>query len=327
MSVLHYANSAVSVAQAIAHRTSLAAHLMHVGFYTQGSNHLTNRIQLFQSVGLLQFLPIDLPEGCKVSSVRLCLPIYEPSFRPMRIGLFQNMNEYNSHAVTYQTRPAIMQVPIAQFQVNPDMRWKYVTCDITVVFRNCHGNLPAIGFTLLSLDSGSGMVSFCGQNQAYMPYLEILCKPQEETKEECHEEAQLVQNVFKERIFHVKGDRQDLHTPIMTTAGVETITFFVKNTGTHPLEFHLQISPDGMNYLDDPQIFDVEPCGMKAAAPCLFGKFMRVSVRPLLTGTVIAACVWCQAQTKNYMVQEIACRTDIALGDSLSMSLPGDATS
>ena len=327
MSVLHYASSAVSVSQLKDRGNGPALPLLTVGFWAQPSKHPSVRMPLNQSVGLLQFSPMTLPEGCRISSVRLCLMVNEPSFRPVRIGLFSNMSGFEPETVAYETRPAIMPAPFAQFQVNPDMRWKYVACDVTVLFKNRHGYLPAMGFTLLAEDPFSGIVSFCAQSQAYMPYLEIICSPREEACRECPEDTGLVQNVFKERIFNVEGGQQELHTPALTTAGAAAITFFVKNTGMHPLNFHIQISPDGMEYLNDSQIFAVEPGDMKAAVPYLFGKFMRVSLRPLSDGYTIAARVWCQAQTKNYMVKELACRPDGVSGDPLPMSLPGDVLS
>ena len=327
MAVLHYASSAVSVAQRQACKIDAPMPVMRVGNLAKLMNHHSMRMPPVKCVGLLQFPPLSLPVGYKITSAHLCLMVYETFLRPVRIALFQNLSGYCSQTVTYETRPAIAQKPFAIFQVNPDMQWKYAACDVTALYLNHHGDLPAMGFTLAAIDALPCMVSFCAHNQAYMPYLEIVCSAMDETKDECDANAEIAQNIFKERIFHIDDEKAVVYTPTLCTSSAEQITFFVKNTGTHAFSFHIQISPDGLDYIDDPQVFAVEPGDMKAAVPYLFGKFMRACMASNTNACFVAARIWFQAQTKNYMVKEIAYPLGSGISNSLPMSLPGDVIS
>lgn len=85
-------------------------------------------------------------------------------------------------------------------------------------------------------------------------------------------------------------------------ANTRRITFFIENTGAANFEANLQISPDGINFINDKQVITLRESGaMEAITPYLFAKYMRVRIRPETAGEFVRARIWCQNQTHDYL--------------------------
>ncbi len=314
MSLLHYAGDAVHVLQDSPDQSDPLSTVVFVGISEKGFPNDTAHTARGQYIGLLQFPPLKLPANQNITSVRLCMLAYSSAPHTMRIGVYQNLALFDGRTVNYWTRPAVAPLPLAVLQVEPDGQSSYVTCDLRMLFKGRSGYLPGFGLSLRPIDQQRGMVAFYAQTETYLPYLEISLSSREEEKRPCGPEESFVENVFTERVFDLCGQEQVLYTPVLYTASAKVITFFVRNEGAYPLEFRLQISPNGREFLNDHQSFSLRAGEMKAATPYLFGKFMRVCLNPSQIGQGIAARIWCQAQTNNYMVK----------GDLQSLSSPPD---
>lgn len=57
----------------------------------------------------------------------------------------------------------------------------------------------------------------------------------------------------------------------------KTITVFIINTGPSPVTAYLEISPNGVNFMEDPQRLELLPGAMGALTPYLFSKYLRVA--------------------------------------------------
>jgi hypothetical protein len=324
MSLLHYAVDAVHVLQNNPYQSDPSSTVVIVGMMERSlSNNLTNMTR-GQYIGLLQFPPMKLPEHQMITSVHLCMLVYSSCPYVMQIGVYQNITPFSGRSVNYLTRPAIASVPITILQVGPDSQSRYVTCDLKMLFKDRSGYLPGFGLTLKSVGQQRGMVAFYAQEEVYAPYLDIVLHPGEEKKQSCVPEKDFAENVFRERVFELCGQEKELYTPVLYTAGVKIITFFIRNEGEHSLDFRLQISPDGREFINDQQSFSLKAGEMKAVTPYMFGKFMRVCLYPTQSGEGIAARVWCQAQTNHYMVKGNLHETsNPSDSNSLAMSLSG----
>ncbi len=67
------------------------------------------------------------------------------------------------------------------------------------------------------------------------------------------------------------------YTGPFCTKDAKTITVFIMNTGLSPVTAYLEISPNGVNFMEDPQRLEL-PCGaLGALTPYLFSKYLRVA--------------------------------------------------
>ncbi len=324
MSVLHYVWEAVHVLQDHPDKSDPSLPVVCVG--NLGRPYDTAMKHAFRGacIGLLQFQPLMLPKQEMIASVRLCLLVLSAGPQAVRIGVYRNVAPFEARSVTYRTRPEVSPYPAAMLQVTPENQSSYVVCDLSLLFRGQASYLPGFGLSLIPIGKNLGAVEFYAQTEAYLPFLEITTSQRENEPPPCFGGEGMMENVFRERVFELRGNESALYTPSLCTAGFRTVTFFARNEGEQPLDFRLQISPDGSDYLDDPQEFRLLPGEMKAAAPYLFGKFMRACLNATQCGEEIAARVWSQAQTNNYMVK--GCRQVLSSpqgGNTFAMSIPG----
>ena len=64
----------------------------------------------------------------------------------------------------------------------------------------------------------------------------------------------------------------------------------------HEITAHLQVSPDGVHFIDEPTIISVEKNNIKFIVPCIFAKFTRVAVKNIYCDETSIVKIWYQAQ-------------------------------
>lgn len=79
------------------------------------------------------------------------------------------------------------------------------------------------------------------------------------------------------------------------TRDARNITVFVKNTGNNPIKVCLQNSPNGYDFIEDPQLLMLEPNQLGYLTPYIFSKYTRVAVKSECPSS---AFIWFQIQ--NY---------------------------
>jgi hypothetical protein len=81
------------------------------------------------------------------------------------------------------------------------------------------------------------------------------------------------------------------------TNNARAITVFAKNVGEAPVTVSLQNSPNGLDFVDDPQKLELVAGKTGYLVPYIFSKYMRVVARSVETGTVR---IWAQMQNYCY---------------------------
>jgi|GEM_PF-3292718 len=86
-------------------------------------------------------------------------------------------------------------------------------------------------------------------------------------------------------------------TDVFPAGDARVVTVFIKNTGEHPLAVSLQNSPNGQDFIDDPQRLELEAGKTGCLTPYIFSKYIRVAAQSGKTG---AAVIWVQMQNHTY---------------------------
>lgn len=86
-------------------------------------------------------------------------------------------------------------------------------------------------------------------------------------------------------------------TRTFSTQEAREITLFVKNVGGGPITAHMQNSPNGVDFVDDPQQLALAAGETGYLVPYIFSKYMRVAASGTAAGY---ARVWFQMQNNRY---------------------------
>ncbi len=300
------AHEAVYVSEANPETNYLNAGRIEVGF----SEYCTTDCILkarpayrFETIGLLQFLPFELPEGSRILNARLHLFVNSTRTMTSCIQIYPNAQPFDGSTVSWETKPVTALAPVSVLLVKCQDQCSYVTCDITQLVTNVHkGHVPGFGVSLVADRGTLNTVRFCSDKARHPVYASIeydmCCSPP------CPVHAQTVENIFYEHIFEEEAAADAVFTQSIQVANAQTITFFVKNTGTFSFNFNLQISPDGIDFSDDQQMCTLQANEIKSVTPYLFAKYMRACIRPVLAGGHVKARIWCQMQTLDYTVKD-----------------------
>lgn len=93
-------------------------------------------------------------------------------------------------------------------------------------------------------------------------------------------------------------DTNDLYSfsELINTSLTTTVMFFIKNVAIYEIIAHLQVSPDGINFINEPMQISVGMNEIKFIVPCIFAKFTRVAVKNVTSGETSRVKIWYQAQ-------------------------------
>lgn len=250
-----------------------------------------------ENIGLLQFPGFNLPPGCETLNVQLGLFVSSLQCGTRHIQIYPNNELFTANSVNWMTRPGVEPVPIADLHVErPGI---YVYCDITQFIKE-NNPLPDNnwGFSLVTVEQcRDGMVLFSRQ-AGFQPY--IFINYIKKIFPPCPYET--ARNLFRGYFWEIDGNEPILYSPDIEVANARIITFFVENAGTGSFNANLQISPDGINFIDDKQIRSLQAGATEAITPYLFAKYMRVRIQPEIAGQFVNARIWCQIQTYDYLL-------------------------
>lgn len=250
-----------------------------------------------ESIGLLQF-EFDLPDQYEMLNAQLHLFVFHTRFMVNRVQIYPNREPFNGNTVTWMTRPAVQPGPVATLFVEREKQGYYVPCNITQLIKDGRmGGMPGFGVSLIgNRETGDGVEFFSNQSP-YPPYVSLQYrKPSDPSRTK-------VESLFYEQVFEVEGTGDVLFSRTMEVSHVRTVSFFVKNIGVNSFDVNLQISPDKMDFLDDKQICRLGVNEINSLIPYSFAKYMRIRLRPVLSGVPIHARIWCQMQTYNYLMK------------------------
>ena len=232
--------------------------------------------------------------------------------------IYPNLTDFENGSVIWNNRPNISNVPLASMKIRNSDFGSYVKCDITGLVRDWFADkIPNYGITLaapyysnmdyLSIHSNTNsnppmiQLDYMGKNDAAQNDNHEDEKPVD-TQNINHDCEKIISN-FEERIFYMHVKNSCVYTPFIEISKSRTISFFIKNFCDNSVEVILQISPDGINFIVDPQITTLSAYEMTALTPYMFAKYIRICVKnndPCASSDVK---VWYQAQLLNYTIK------------------------
>lgn len=101
---------------------------------------------------------------------------------------------------------------------------------------------------------------------------------------------------FTEKVERFDTDDLFGYSTLRNTSLKSTVIFLVENLGTNIITAHLQVSPDGINFIDEPFKVLIEMNEIKYLVPCIFSKFTRVAVKNINSVETSTVKIWYQAQ-------------------------------
>lgn len=264
---------------------------------------------------LLKYPRPSLPMGNAVERVELVLYPWENRGGHPAFHVYRLKSDFCGSLATWARRPTLANFPQVTQPSSTCAENGAIHSDITclamewLVSADDHCNIALVA----QADQCLMVHSACS---AHPPCLRLFyCDgqfpdaPEEERcRHECdpaHEQccARQVLCGYREKVYTLDICTDMAYTPAIDISQARTVTFFIKNCSCSTIEAALQISPDGLDWLDDKQKVAVPPDGLAAITPYLFARHIRAgisSVDPKASGKVR---VWYQAQSLNYLIE------------------------
>lgn len=274
----------------------------YIGYHECGKRHYGN-----DYLSLLKFDRLCLlPPNCDI--VRTTLNVYvrdQKNFsdNQSEISLFNNLDNFEGPIVDWTDKPRIEAEPDSKLIFSSNLKHKYASCDITELVVDWHKGLqPNYGITLKDTNHQGNYIILDSKLGTHPPYITIdyLQKPPG-----CCPSpppGEYLKNEFIDKTYDLSGNQADIYSSAIMVPTSNLVSCFVKNTGTVAFDINLQISPDNMNFVDDPQTISVAPAQTVIITPQYFAKFMRLHINNSIPLGNIEAKIWWQLQTNNYSV-------------------------
>ena len=113
--------------------------------------------------------------------------------------------------------------------------------------------------------------------------------------------TRIINGCFCEYVALLQTAAEKNYSASFPTQNARTITIFVKNTGASPATFFLQNSPNGLDFIGDPQLLELEPNETGYLVPYIFSKYTRIVGQGAEPST---AYIWVQMQNHSYLYQD-----------------------
>jgi len=103
-------------------------------------------------------------------------------------------------------------------------------------------------------------------------------------------------SIFVEGVEQLPTDSSYSYSTARNTSLTKTVSFLIKNTGLTTVSANLQISPNGIDFADEPGTQLIIPGELLPFVPCYFAKYTRVRASNTRVGETSTITVWYQAQ-------------------------------
>ncbi len=259
---------------------------------------------------LLKYAKPSLPAGTVIRQAELVLhPWQHPGLGEVpAFSVYSLRSDFQGPCAAWERRPQLADFPLVTMPAS--------TCGSDGAI-HCGIPCQAKGW-ILSCESSSGiavvaeadgcLMVYSGRS-AHPPLLRLLCSegslPEKPEKEEhrkgcgpSSEEgcAGHRPSGYRERVFTLEIDAGTVYTPAVDISQARTVTFFIRNCSCTAIQAALQVSPDGLDWMDERQCVAVPPEGLTAITPYLFARYIRAGVSSFDLNAGGTARVWFQAQ-------------------------------
>lgn len=167
----------------------------------------------------------------------------------------------------------------------------HYSVDITPIVEKWYNNeISDYGIVLKNYELKSG---------ALVKMNTYINKPSEPKVEIFYEhkcQCEIIPTKFIERIEEFDTYSSYRYSIARNTSLTKTVIFFVENQGDSKTICHLQVSPDGVNYINEPAEISLEKNEIKFLVPCIFGKFTRVAARDIHDSEKSRIKIWYLSQ-------------------------------
>ena len=261
-------------------------------------------------ISLLRFDRISLlPHDSSI--VKATLHVYvrkqkstNMSCKESRIFVYNNLENFEGPTLCWDNKPNFEQDEDGVIAFASTYQHGYASCDITELAVDWHHGIePNFGVSLVEA-SNATCIMLDSKNGAHPPYITIDYLPSPCHHDDCNccHDSGYLKNKFVERIFHTQSDEDDTLSPFLGITSAELVSLFIKNEGTSTFEINLQMSPDGIEYVNDPQTLTAAPGELVFITPQYFAKFIRVHIRNIVPTGNITAKLWWHLQTRDYYI-------------------------
>jgi hypothetical protein len=219
--------------------------------------------------------------------------------------IYPNLTDFNAGSVIWNNRPYISSVPLASMKIRKSDFGSYVQCHITDLVRDWLTKPNSnYGITLAAPYYCNNVCFSIHSNINSNPPIILLeyAEKNKILKDDGKHYENVISN-FDERIFFMHVKDSCVFTPNIEIAKSRTVSFFVKNLGPTSIEVVLQISPDGINFIDNPQMVTLPAQEITALTPYMFARYIKIGVKNNDPCTCTDVKVWYQAQMLNYTIK------------------------
>jgi len=242
--------------------------------------------------GLVQFSDAQFLAPSRIAQARLRLMLVRARSRAAILKARANAEAFDPKSVTWMTRPAVRPRPQTDILADASRAGEYLEYDVTPLLPD---NSACFGLTLTAHPGRDNAAAFSIAECA-PPILSLSLRDDPEPGRGID-----IAGVFRQHQFHLTGGGQAVSPPVAMD-DAQRITVFAKNTGAEDLAFNLQISPDGEDFLDDPQVVSIAPGQIAPLTPYLFARYLRARVANP-AGAFVDAALTFQIQTRTYHAQ------------------------
>jgi len=242
--------------------------------------------------GLVQFSDAQFLAPGRIARARLRLMLIRARPRAAILTARANAEAFDPESVTWMTRPAVRPRPQTDLLADASRAGEYLEVDVTPLLP---GDSACFGLTLAARPGRDNAAVFSAAECA-PPLLNLSLRDDPDPGRGVD-----IAGVFRQRQFHLTGRGQAFSPPVAMD-DAQRVTVFAKNTGAGDLVFSLEISPDGEDFLGDPQSVSIASGQIAPLTPYLFARYLRArAANP--AGASVDAAVTFQVQARAYRAQ------------------------
>ena len=236
-------------------------------------------------------IPINkLPQDAEIVQAKLKLTLIANGSKCSNIiTSYALMENWSLNTVTWYNQPDFNPEIFGE-AVNVKRGVQYVF-DITSIVRKWHRNeIPNYGIVLKNneIRNRTFVKTIANIREQYGPKVEIFYQSKFPCEPTCIQ--------FIDKMEELDTDDSYGFSKTRNTSLTKTVIFFVQNLEKYEIKAHLQVSPDGVDFINEPMNISVGMNKIKFIVPCIFAKFTRVAVRNIYYGETSKVKIWYQAQ-------------------------------
>lgn len=242
-------------------------------------------------------IPInEIPPDSEILSAKLFINIIDVEGGYLnKLTPYQLIEEWSINTVNWSNQPGFSKENCGK-SVIIRTKSQYII-EITSIIQNWYNNRNTnYGIVLKNKELYEGNLVMMSTNEdtSCGPKVEICY----ETKSPCKSEypCEIISTKFISRIEEVCTKGTYNFSRLINTSLTKTVMYFVENLGVNEIVANLQVSPDGVNFIDEPTKISPTLNKLEFIVPCIFAKFTRVAVKNVNPHETSKVRIWYQAQ-------------------------------